>query len=132
MALHRDIYWVGRQWAVTGYGLQAVDQKLKGKFDIEASRLWEDGLPEGLQAESWLNREDFGKALSAARARFPEPPAKAAPLPPAPAAPAEASASRVTENAPVEPPKPIVREFAMRVEGWPAKFVRPWRARVRR
>jgi len=23
MALHRDIYWVGRQWAVTGYGIQA-------------------------------------------------------------------------------------------------------------
>jgi len=40
MALHRDIYWVGRQWAVTGYGMQAVDQKLQGKFDIEASRLW--------------------------------------------------------------------------------------------
>jgi hypothetical protein len=27
MALHRDIYWVGRQWAVTGYGIQACDQK---------------------------------------------------------------------------------------------------------
>ena len=37
MALHRDIYWVGRQWAVTGYGMQAVDPKLKGQFDIEAS-----------------------------------------------------------------------------------------------
>ncbi len=44
MALHRDIYWVGRQWAVTGYGMQAVDPKLKGQFDIEASRLWDDGL----------------------------------------------------------------------------------------
>ena len=49
MALHRDIYWVGKQWAVTGYGLQAVDQKQKGKFDIEASRLWEDGVLEKLQ-----------------------------------------------------------------------------------
>ena len=39
MALHRDIFWVGRQWAVTGYGVQACDQKQKGQFDIEASRL---------------------------------------------------------------------------------------------
>ena len=36
MALHRDIFWVGRQWAVTGYGVQACDQKQKGQFDIEA------------------------------------------------------------------------------------------------
>ena len=36
MALHRDIFWVGRQWAVTGYGIQACDQKQKGGFDIEA------------------------------------------------------------------------------------------------
>ena len=35
MALHRDIYWVGRQWAVTGYGMQACNQKQKGQFDIE-------------------------------------------------------------------------------------------------
>ena len=42
MALHRDIFWVGRQWAVTGFGLQAVDQRLKGAFDVEGTRLWED------------------------------------------------------------------------------------------
>ncbi len=51
MALHRDIYWVGRQWTVTGFGLQAVDQKQKGKFDIEASRLWEDDVLESMRAE---------------------------------------------------------------------------------
>ena len=51
MALHRDIYWVGKQWAVTGYGVQACDQKKKGQFDIEASRLWEDGVLESLRAE---------------------------------------------------------------------------------
>ncbi len=51
MALHRDIYWVGKQWAVTGYGIQACDQKQKGQFDIEASRLWEDGVLESLRAE---------------------------------------------------------------------------------
>jgi hypothetical protein len=74
MALHRDIYWVGRQWAVTGYGMQAVDPKLKGQFDIEAIRLWEDGLSDSLNAGGWLNSEDFAKALSVARARYPQPP----------------------------------------------------------
>ena len=145
MALHRDIFWVGRQWAVTGYGVQTVDPKLKGQFDIEVSRLWDDGLAESLHGDGWLNREDFDKALSVARARYPEPPRKAAPLmppvplaPPASSAPAASSAppvpgaSRVMESAPPEPPKPVVQGFAMRVQGWPAKFVRPWRARVRR
>ena len=78
MALHRDIYWVGKQWAVTGYGIQACDQKKKGQFDIEASRLWEDGVLESLRAEPWFNREDFDKALAAARKHYPEPPRKAA------------------------------------------------------
>ena len=27
MALHRDIFRIGRQWAVTGFGIQAVDQR---------------------------------------------------------------------------------------------------------
>ena len=73
MALHRDIYWVGKQWAVTGYGIQACDQK-KGQFDIEASRLWENGVLESLHAEPWFNREDFDKAFAAARKHYPEPP----------------------------------------------------------
>ena len=68
MALHREIYWVGRQWAVTGYGLQAVDQRKKGNFDIEAFRLWEESLVEGLRTEKWLNVDDFEKALAVARA----------------------------------------------------------------
>ena len=80
MALHRDIYWVGKQWAVTGYGIQACDQKKKGQFDIEASRLWEDGVLESLRAEPWFNGEDFDKALAAARKHYPEPPRKAAPV----------------------------------------------------
>ena len=80
MALHRNIYWVGRQWAVTGLGVQAVDQRLKGAFDIEPSRLWEDGLSERMRAHAWLNVDDFNKALSLARERFPEPPKKRLPL----------------------------------------------------
>ena len=75
MALHRDIFWVGRQWAVTGYGIQACDQR-KSKFDIEASLLWESDVLESLRAHTWLNIEDFEKALSVARQRFPERPRK--------------------------------------------------------
>jgi len=78
MALHRDIYWVGKQWAVTGYGMQAVDQKQKSRFDIEASRLWEDDLLESLSEQRWFNPDDFNAGLSIARARYPEPPGNAA------------------------------------------------------
>jgi len=124
MALHREIYWVGRQWAVTGYGIQACDQKQKSKFDIEASRLWEDGVLDGMRALEWLNLEDFEKAVSVARTHYPKPPRKPAP-------PAE-SASRSKNNGPTEEPKPAAQMFDMRIEGWPAKFVRPWRIRIRR
>jgi hypothetical protein len=80
MALHRDIFWVGRQWAVTGFGLQAVDQRLKGAFDVEGTRLWEDDLPQRMRALAWLNADDFNKALDLARGRFPQPPRKSLPL----------------------------------------------------
>ena len=80
MALHRDIFWVGRQWAVTGFGVQAVDQRLKGAFDIEVARLWDDDLPQRMRALAWLNADDFDKALRAARSRFPEPPRNTLPL----------------------------------------------------
>ena len=123
MALHRDIYWVGRQWAVTGYGIQACNQKQKGKFDIEASRLWEDGVLQSIRAEAWLNIEDFDKALSVARKYYPEPPRKPAPL---------AQGVSELKEIPVAQRKPAALEFDMRVEGWPAKFVQPWRIRVRR
>lgn len=127
MALHRDIYWVGRQWAVTGYGMQAVDPRLQGQFDIETIRLWEDGLSESLNAGGWLNREDFAKALSVARARYPQPqPAREVPEPP------QDRASGLNDGAPTDVPKPLVQRFSMRIERWPAKFLRPWRARVRR
>ncbi len=36
MALHRDIFWVGRQWAVTGYGIQACNQKQKASSTSRA------------------------------------------------------------------------------------------------
>ena len=126
MALHRDIYWVGRQWAVTGYGIQACDQKQKGKFDIEASRLWEDGVLDSVRVQKWLNIEDFDKAITVARKYYPEPPRKAAPL----VAQTVASAPRLKESS-IEPPKPAVQKFHMRIENSSAKFSRQWRIRIR-
>jgi hypothetical protein len=79
MALHRDIFWIGRQWAVTGLGMQAINQKLGGQFDVEIARLWDDGWLDVLRAQPWLNAEDFAKGLAVARARHPEPPNGAPP-----------------------------------------------------
>ena len=127
MALHRDIFWIGRQWAVTGYGMQVVDPRLKGQFDIEVSRLWDDGLSESLDAGGWLNSEDFAKALSVARARYPRPPRTEAQSEP----PREA-VSELKGIPALEPSKSVVQPFAMRIERWPAKFLRSWRGQVRR
>ncbi len=74
MVLHRDIYWLGKQWAVTGYGIQAVDKKLNMKFDIEAHRIWEEGLAESMESEKWFDADDFSEALSIARQRARENP----------------------------------------------------------
>src|SRR3984957_14216265 len=99
MALHRDIYWVGKQWAVTGHGIQACNQKQRGQFDIAASRLWEDGVQDAIRAEKWVNTDDFEKAVAAARKYYPEPPGwtpppkPAAPLEIAPAPPAPAKSA---------------------------------------
>jgi hypothetical protein len=73
MTLHRDIFWLGRQWAVTGFGIQAVDRKLEGRFDIEASRIWEDDLASPMLALAWFDADDFTEALAAARRRAREP-----------------------------------------------------------
>ena len=121
MPLHRDIYWVGRQWAVTGYGMQAIDQRLNGVFDIEIAHLWEDGLIEGMHGLEWLNTADFDKGLAAARKRYPEPPRKAAPP--------EARVFPATDGGLIEQPKPPVAILDIRIKDWPAKakFVSPWR-----
>jgi hypothetical protein len=127
MALHRDIYWVGKQWAVTGFGVQACDQKQKSKFDIEASRLWEDGMLDRVRTLKWLNAEDFDRALDVARKYYPEPPRKAAPPVGAPSV----TAPPPKTNRHIEPPKPVVQVFQMRINGWPAKFQSMWRVRMR-
>jgi hypothetical protein len=138
MALHRDIYWVGRQWAVTGYGIQACNQKQKGKFDIKASELWEDGVLESIRAETWLNVEDFEKALAVARKHYPEPPN---PKPPGKAALVNESIAGpekagLKETSGMEDPAEVSsaasQTFELRVDSWPAKFLRPWRIHIRR
>jgi hypothetical protein len=128
MPLHRDIFWVGRQWAVTGYGIQAVNQKRHGDFEIEASRIWDEALLESLRAQEWFNSEDFGKGLIVARARYPQ----------------RQQAAPTQEVVPqpiavVEPPKaerrpapPTALKFDLRIERWPAQFTSLWRVRVRR
>jgi hypothetical protein len=145
MALHRDIYWVGRQWAVTGFGVQAVDQRLKGAFDVEGTRLWEDDLPQRMRALAWLNSDDFNKALELARARFPQPPRKKLPLiesvleliQPVAGEPPRQAASVMEASLP--PPAPVAvelpegkpRPLELRIEHVSAKFLPRWRVATR-
>jgi hypothetical protein len=138
MALHRDIFWVGRQWAVTGSGIQAVDQRRRSEFDIEIARLWDDGLCDGLRAQAWFQVEDFEKALTIARARYPAPPRKPEPLDAElpkfelpKSAPTQPEASEQRVAIPAEPAQVPLPEappvFMWRIERVSAKFVRPWR-----
>lgn len=53
------IWWRGRQWAVTEFGLECLD----GTYPIEKSRLRE-GLekhcwPEHMTEKNWVNADDF-------------------------------------------------------------------------
>ena len=142
MALHRDIFWIGRQWAVTGFGLQAIDQRLKGAFDIEAARVWDEDLTERMQAYAWLNAADFDKALSVARTRFPEPPRKALPLvdsvleliQPSGVEPSRAAAEVPTGVPPEDPKPPELRPAtampALQASGRLAHFIPQWRVRA--
>ena len=151
MALHRDIYWIGRQWAVTGFGLQTVDQRLKGAFDVEVARLWEDDLPRRMCALAWLNADDFNKALDLARSRFPQPPRKTLPLvesvleliqpvtgePPKPATSRVDTTpimeDRLTPSAPAAVALPRVPAASpplnLHIERASAKFLPSWRVR---
>src|SRR5437868_11068722 len=81
MALHRDIFWIGRHWAVTGFGMQAINQKHGGQFDIAIERLWDDDWFVIPREQKWFNADDFNKGLALARTRYPRPPGKPAPPP---------------------------------------------------
>ena len=120
MALHRDIFWIGKQWAVTGFGIQAVDQRLRGVLDIEIARLWDEDFVQSRRAKPGVNVADFDKALTVARTRYPQVPACAAvELRPAP------SPSR--EPPPAAPPVPPA--LVLRTEGRLARFLPQWRIR---
>jgi hypothetical protein len=136
MALHRDIYWVGKQWAVTGHGIQACDQKQKGKFDIEGSRLWQDGVLEDVRALKWLNAEDFEKAVSVARKYYPEPPARSPRKPVSspnekPISPPKEKPVALPKAALHEPQQVVAQEFRMGSDGFGARLVPVWRIRTR-
>lgn len=151
MALHRDIYWIGRQWAVTGFGMQAVNQKHGGAFDIAIENLWDDDPRIVLRGQKWFNPDDFAKGLAVAQARYPRPLNKPAPAPlpverlvqtsapPSPpeailalAVPAEMPPVTVeAAPAPVQPNQPAPSFTHMSVLGQ-AKLSRVWRARRRR
>lgn len=122
MVLHRDIYWVGKQWAVTGHGVQACNQKQKGQFDIASSQLWDDGVQDAVRSLSWVNKEDFDKAVAAARKYYPEPPRNEPPVsPPVHMAPAPEP----------QPSRLVATKFDMRVDDVPAKLRPVWRVRPR-
>ena len=68
--LSEPVYWVGRQWAVTEFGLEARD----GTYCIAKDRLWEN---EGrynwyvhMCNKVWVNHGDFAQALCEARDQF--------------------------------------------------------------
>ncbi|WP_426407205.1 hypothetical protein [Bradyrhizobium ganzhouense] len=119
MALHRDVFWVGRQWAVTGAGIQAVDQRLRGVLDIDIARLWDDTHVQSRRAKPGVNVEDFDKAVTVARERFPETPASTPFV-------AQPKAPGVIETPAVSPVVPVMQ---LRAEGKLARFLPQWRVR---
>ena len=141
MALHRDIFWIGRQWTVTGFGMQAINQKLEGKFDVGIDRLWDDDWLAFLRDQQWFNAEDFSRGLAIARARYPEPPRQSKPPLPvevvlrtsgAVTSPVELMASpEPTTPDLIQPAKPTPSFMQMSITGHPARLVRPWRVKRR-
>jgi len=119
MALHRDIHWIGRQWAVTGFGMQVIDQKHGGAFDVEIARLGDDGLLEGLRGQKWFNADDFAKGLAIARKRYPGPPQKSATI----------ETPDIPQANPVEPQEPPL--FLQMRTSARARFLRPWHIRFK-
>src|SRR4051812_32559167 len=56
------VWWRGRQWAVTAYGIECLD----GTYAIEASRLAEEigsfAWPEHMSEKDWCDPEEFATA----------------------------------------------------------------------
>jgi hypothetical protein len=124
MALNRDIYWLGRQWTVTASGMQPVDQKRYGAFDVEVSRLRDDALLERVRRQPWVDADDFEQGLTVARQHYPDPDA------------ALVAASSTEETLPLPEPAPDAREVVEQAtlphaQEAHATFERMWRVRVR-
>lgn len=68
--LTEPIYWIGKQWAVTEYGVECRD----GTYFIEKARLWEDeesyGWKKHVGEKEWVIYSDFASALDWARNHF--------------------------------------------------------------
>lgn len=70
--LSEPVVWIGREWAVTSYGIQRRD----GRYSIPASDLWDEndghGLPHQIaeKGSSWTDFNDFMTALLVARGYF--------------------------------------------------------------
>lgn len=66
----RPVYWRGRQWAVTGYGIQARN----GRYFISKRRIWERedtyGWLQEMADDNWVDLPDFSEALRVARMRW--------------------------------------------------------------
>jgi hypothetical protein len=64
------IYWQGRQWAVTAFGLECRD----GTYVIAKDRIWENeeryGWVMHMSAKDWPDLPDFAEALRIARRRW--------------------------------------------------------------
>jgi hypothetical protein len=52
------VWWQGRQWAVTKYGIEARD----GRYAIEASRLNESDWVAHMAEKEWVDEADFNTA----------------------------------------------------------------------
>ena len=131
MALHCDIFWIGRQWAVTGFGMQAINQKHGGQFDIAIERLWDDDLPDGLRDQKWFNPDDFAKGLAIAQARHRKPPSRPAPPPVQNTTSAEAAPPEAADPDPLKPAEALPSLLQMSASGHTAKLLRVWRMRRR-
>jgi hypothetical protein len=70
--LQEPIYWKGRQWATTAFGIEARD----GTYIIAGNRVWENnhghGWIEHMNEKDWVDLPDFVEALRLARTRWPK------------------------------------------------------------
>jgi hypothetical protein len=70
MNLNQPVYSRGRQWAVTGYGIEA----LSGLYHIPWCNLEDEPsrqrLLTELQHHYWIHRDDLKAALAACRSRI--------------------------------------------------------------